>query len=170
MRHRAAPGVQHRGEPDLDAQTLGIGRDGEQRLGGDLEQQPIDERLVRVGERADRRRQREDHVVILDRQQIRLPGLEPTLGSPRLTLRAVPVAARVVADVDLLAGLTAQHMPAQRRSAALFDGRHDLQLPEAQVAVLGETPRRPEGAEDVRDLQCGADHDAPTPAAASPAD
>ena len=102
--------------------------------------------------------------------EVRLPGLEPTLGGPRLALRAVPVAARVVADVDLLAGLTAQHMPAQRRSAALFDGRHDLQLPEAQVTVLGETPRRPEGAEDVRDLQCGADHDAPTPAAASPAD
>ena len=27
-------------------------------------------------------------------------------------------------------------MLAQRRSAALFDGRHDLQLPEAQVTVL----------------------------------
>ncbi len=109
-------------------------------------------------------------MVILDGQQIGLSSLKPALRSPRLTLRTVPVAARLVADLDLRAGLAAQHMPAQRRSAALFDGRHDLQLPEAQVAVLGEAPRRPEGAEDVRDLQCGADHDVPTPAAVSPAD
>src|SRR5579864_1331008 len=42
-------------------------------------------------------------------------------------------------------------MPAQRRGAALFDGRHDLQLPQAQVCR--GPPRWPVAAEDVRNLQ-----------------
>jgi hypothetical protein len=45
-------------------------------------------------------------------------------------------------------------MSAQRRGAALFDGRHDLQLSQAQVCTL--SPGRPVGTEDIRDLQHGA--------------
>ncbi len=45
-------------------------------------------------------------------------------------------------------------MSTQRRGAALFDGRHDLQLPQTQVCTL--SPGRPVGAEDIRDLQHGA--------------
>jgi hypothetical protein len=45
-------------------------------------------------------------------------------------------------------------MSAQSRGAALFDGRHDLQLPQAEVCTL--SPGRPVGAEDIRDLQHGA--------------
>lgn len=42
-------------------------------------------------------------------------------------------------------------MPSQCPGAALFDGRHDLQLPQAQVCSL--SPGRPVEAEDVRDLE-----------------
>ena len=63
----------------LRAQMLGIGGDGEQRLGGDVEQQAVDHGLVLVGDVGDRRRQREDHVVVLHRQQIGLARLEPAL-------------------------------------------------------------------------------------------
>ncbi|CAE6908724.1 hypothetical protein R69749_08520 [Paraburkholderia domus] len=45
-------------------------------------------------------------------------------------------------------------MSTQRRGAALFDGRHDLQLSQAQRYSL--SPRWPVDAEDVRDLQHGA--------------
>ena len=71
----------------------------------------------------------------------------------------------------MLAGFAAQHMPAQRRAAALLDGRHHLELTQAQVRALGLPPRRPVGAEDVRDLQGGTPHggDA-TRVAGSPAD
>jgi hypothetical protein len=31
---RRSPGVQHGGEPDAGTEVLGIGRDGDQRLGG----------------------------------------------------------------------------------------------------------------------------------------
>jgi len=49
-------------------------------------------------------------------------------------------------------------MAAERGAAALFDGRHDLQLAEAQVPPLVLSPRRPVGAEDIRDLQGGTVH------------
>jgi hypothetical protein len=49
-------------------------------------------------------------------------------------------------------------MAAERDAAALLDRRHDLQLAEAQVFPLMLTPRRPVGAEDIRDLQGGALH------------
>ena len=42
-------------------------------------------------------------------------------------------------------------MSAQCRRAAPFDGRHDLQLPQAQVCR--GSPRWPVAAEDVRNLQ-----------------
>ena len=49
-------------------------------------------------------------------------------------------------------------MAAEGGAAALLDGRHDLQLAEAQVATLLPTQSRPVGAEDIRDLQGGALH------------
>jgi hypothetical protein len=46
----------------------------------------------------------------------------------------MPVSAGVVGDLDMVAGLALQHMTAQRLTAAAFDGRHDLELAEAEVA------------------------------------
>src|ERR1700722_13780247 len=59
MRHRTAPGVQHRGEADLHAEALGVRGDRQQRLGTRLEQEVVDDGLVVVGDGADLRRQRE---------------------------------------------------------------------------------------------------------------
>ena len=49
-------------------------------------------------------------------------------------------------------------MPSKGEAAALFDGRHDLQLAEAQVAARLLTQSWPVGAEDIRDLQGGTFH------------
>jgi hypothetical protein len=136
VRQRRAPGVQHQRGADARAQVLGIGGDGLQHLGGHIEQQAIDGGLVLVRDVGDGRGQREDDVVILDRQQIGLPGVEPALGRAALALRAVPVAAGVVRDLIGAAAIAAQDVPTQRRAAALFDGRHDLELAQAQVAAL----------------------------------
>lgn len=46
-------------------------------------------------------------------------------------------------------------MSSQRRAAALFNGRHDLLLTQAQVTCLDLAIGRPMGAEDIRDLQHG---------------
>ena len=51
-------------------------------------------------------------------------------------------------------------MAAEREAAALLDGRHDLQLAEAQMPPLMLSPRRPVAAEDIRDLQGGTVHGA----------
>ncbi len=45
VRHRRAPGVEHGGDADPGAEMLGIGGDGEQRLGRRAEQQVVDHRL-----------------------------------------------------------------------------------------------------------------------------
>ena len=42
--------------------------------------------------------------------------------------------------------------------AAAFDGRHDLELAEAQVTGICTTPDGPVVAEDIRDLQCWTAH------------
>ncbi len=99
MRQRRAPGVQDQRGADARAQVLGIGGDGLQDLGRHIEQQPIDRGLVLQRDVCDRCRQREDHVEILDRQQIGLAGIEPALGRTALALRAVPVATGVVGDL-----------------------------------------------------------------------
>jgi hypothetical protein len=57
-----------------------------------------------------RRGQGKHHMVIRHRQQIGLPGFEPALGCTGLTLRAMPVAARVVGDVLMIASGAAQDM------------------------------------------------------------
>src|SRR5438034_10075072 len=70
----------------------------------------------------------------------------------------MPVAARVVADLIGAASLAAQDVSTQRRAAALFDGRHDLELTQAQVAALRGSPSGTVRTEDVGDLQVRPPH------------
>ena len=90
---RRAPDVQHGGEADACAQMLRIGGDGGQRLGGGPEQEVVDGGLVLERDRADRRRQGEDDVVVGNRQEFGLAVFEPLPRRRGLTLRAMPVAA-----------------------------------------------------------------------------
>jgi len=57
-----SPGVQHGGKPNAGAEVLGVCRNGDQGLGGGLEQQVIDDRLVLIGDVGDRSRQGEDNM------------------------------------------------------------------------------------------------------------
>ena len=149
---RRSPGVQHGSEPDAGAEVLGVGGDGDQGLGGGFEQQVIDDGLVLKGDVGDRPRQREDDVEIGHGQEFGLAIGQPFLGRGGLALRTVPVAARVVGDAQVRAGLAAFDMTAQCRRSAALDGRHDLELAEAHMAGMGRTPSRPAMAEDVRHL------------------
>jgi hypothetical protein len=98
-------------------------------------------------------------MVILHRQQIGLPGFEPALGRAGLTLGAVPVAARVVGDVLMIASGAAKDMTTQCRGATLFDGGHDFQLTQAQVVMLSISPSGPAAAEDIRHLERKPSHE-----------
>jgi len=144
--------MQHGGEPDAGAEVLGVGRNGDQGLGGDFEQQIMDDYLVLIGDVGDRSRHGEDDMEIGHGQEFGLAVGQPLLGSSGLTLRTVPVAAGVVGDAQVSAGLAAFDMAAQRRRSAALDRRHDLELAEAHMAGVGGTPSRPAVAEDVPHL------------------
>ena len=124
----------------------------------DLEQEVVDGGLVLERDRADRSRQREDDVIVGDRQKLRLALGEPLPRRRALTLRAVTVAAGIVGDAFVRAVLAALNVSAERGGAAGLDRRHDLQLAEADMAGVGLAPRRPMGAKDVGDLQARPPH------------
>ena len=86
-------------------------------------------------------------------QEFGLAVGQPLLGRGALALRTVPVAAGVVGDLDMLALVAAQDVPAQRCGAAVLDRRHHLELAEADMAGVGLAPRRAMAAEDIRNLQ-----------------
>ena len=90
---RRAPGVQYGGQADARAEMLRVGGDRGQRLRGGPEEEVVDGRLVLERDRADRRRQGEDDVIVGNRQELRLAVFEPLPRGGRLALRAVTVPA-----------------------------------------------------------------------------
>src|SRR3546814_2717072 len=76
MGERRAPCVEDGGDTDPGAEVLRVGGDGEHRIGGGLEQQIIDQRLVVIGDRGNLGRQREHDVEIADREEISLARSE----------------------------------------------------------------------------------------------
>jgi len=131
----------------------GIGRYGGECLGRGGEQQPIDLGLVLIGDGAERRRQREDHMVIGDRQQLGFPCGQPTFCRRPLTLGAVPVTTGIVGHACMTTIITALDVAAESRGAANLDCRHHPALCEAKVAGVRSAPRLAVAAEDVRHLQ-----------------
>ena len=115
-------------------QMPGVGSNREQGLGGGLEQDAIDHRLILVGNIADLRWQGKDQVIVLHGQEVCLTCLKPALCRTGLTLWTMPVPTRVVGDLGVVAGLALQHMTAEFCTAAAFDSRHDLELAETEVA------------------------------------
>jgi hypothetical protein len=81
MRQRRAPGMQHQGRADARAQVLGVCGNGEQGLGGHVEQHTTDHGLVLQRDVGDGRRQRENDVVILDGQQVAPPASSQRLAA-----------------------------------------------------------------------------------------
>ena len=158
IRHRRAPGVEHRRQANPDTQALGIGRDRQHRLRGSLEQEIVDDGLVLVSDGPDLHRQREHDVEVRNGQQFGLALLHPCERLRALALGTMPVAAAVVDDLRARAVIAPRDMPAESRRAAALDRRHHLQLAEADVASIGFTPGGPVVAEDVRDLQNWTDH------------
>ena len=123
--------MQHQGRADAGAQMFGVGSDGEQGLGSRSEQNTVEHCLVVIRDITDRRWQGEDQVIVVHGQEVCLASFQPAPGGAGLALRAVAVAAGVVGDLSMLTGRALQNMAAERRAAAAFDGRHDLELAEA---------------------------------------
>ena len=156
--HRRTPCMKHGGDADPGAEMFGIGGDGEQGLGRGLEQQVVDHGLVMPGDLSDRRWQGEDDVEVRHGKQLGFPIRQPLARCRALAFWAMPVAAASIENLHVLASIAADHIAAQPRRAAGFDGRHHLELVEADMAGIGGTPCRTVIAEDVRDLQSGLRH------------
>jgi len=89
----------------------------------------------------------------MSRQQVGLAGGEELLGRRPLALRAVAIEAGVVGDLAVAAVRALRDVAAERCRAAVLDGRHHLQLHEAEVPGLLPASSGAVVAEDVRDFQ-----------------
>src|SRR5215468_10838191 len=145
--------MEHGGGANPGTEVLGVGCNGQQRLGCGAEQQVVDRCLVLVGNWANLGRQRKDQVEVADRQQIGLARGEPVFGCRALALGTMAVAARVVGNPAVAAILAALDMAAEGRRATLFDRRHHLELAEAHMPGIGSAPGGSMAMKDVCDLQ-----------------
>ena len=72
------------------------------------------------------------------------------------------VADSVLPLICFLEPLSSKYVPRvatpKRRRAAVLDGAHDFELPEADMAAVGTAPSGAVIAENVRDLQQGPGH------------
>jgi hypothetical protein len=168
--------MQNRREADFGAEVLGVARNLLERLGRGLEQKAVDDLLVLVGNGGDRLRQREDHVKVLDRQQIGLARLQPSACGRALAGRTMSVAAARIGDLLVPTLAAAPDVASERRRAAGLDRCHDATLATIEVAGIGLAIGFTVAAEDIRYLKGGTSHArwlSPTacipPEAASPA-
>ena len=114
-----SPGVQDGQQPDLGPEMLRIGSDLLQGLGGGAEQEAVDLPWVLQGDRTERRRERKDDVIVLDREQFRFSRLHPLRRGGGLALGAVAVSARVVGDLLMTAPVAFLDVPTQFRGPAI---------------------------------------------------
>jgi hypothetical protein len=148
-----SPGVEHRDQPDLGAEVLGIGSDDAQRLGCGSEQDGVDHGFVLECDLGDRHRYGDDNMEVRHRQQIGLAVGQPRGPGQPLALRAMPVAAGIIRDADLAAAVALFGMPAQGCRAAGFDRTHDTALAAPQMAGMGIAVSGTVAAQDIRHLQ-----------------
>src|SRR5215467_4034186 len=98
MQQVLSPGVQDAEEANRSTQMLRIGGDLQQGIRAGLEQKSVDFFFVLQSEWGQFMRESENHMEITDWQDFRLPSGDPAVACGGLTLRAVPVSARVIGD------------------------------------------------------------------------
>ena len=108
------PGVQHAEEADFGTEMLGIASDFEKSFRTGAKQEIVDDLLVLQDQRGQLTRKREDHMDVTRREKLLATRCEPAIASSCLTLRAVPISARVVGDGAMSAAGAFIEMPAER--------------------------------------------------------
>jgi hypothetical protein len=135
---RLPPGVQNQDDAERGVPAaLGKGLQG---LGGDPQQQVVEDLGVAAREAKQGVWKGEHKMEILDRQQLQLPGLHPGLALTPATFWTVAIATRVVADFGVAALITHIHVRPQGGRATALDRRHGLVLERGErmgSAVVG---------------------------------
>lgn len=122
-------------------------------IGGFLEKDGVDDRLVLEGNRCDLGGQREHHVEIGHRQKFARTRGQPVPRHRGLALRAVPVAAGIVGHTHRSAGPAPLDMATKHGGAAQLDRAHHAPLDAAQMTVMGLPIGFAMVVEDIRHLQ-----------------
>jgi len=147
------PSMEHAEEADVGAEMFGIASDCEERCRAGAEQQIVDDLLVAQGQGRQQVREREDDVNIGRGQQFFTARLDPTVAGVGLTLRTVPVAARVVRDGAIPAAGTLIQMPAESSRAATFDGCQDLTVLAGKPVTAAFDESLPRDTDEIGHLQ-----------------
>ena len=122
MLQALSPGVEDHQSTNRRAQAGRIRRDLQQRRGGGLKQEVVDDALIRQREPCQRFRYREDDVDVADRQELVLPRGHPGVPGGREALRAMPIPTAVVRECRLCALVAAIAVAAECRGSTLGDG------------------------------------------------
>jgi hypothetical protein len=155
------PGVKDRKEADPRAEMLRVGGDGFQcgRTGG--KQDFVDHLRILQGEGVELFGNRKHDMEVLDCQQFLLAPFDP-LGPGRvLALRAMAIAARVIADALMRTVAALFPVSTEFRCPAGFNRTHDAQLLQRQTpacAVRGSKAAENVGHLQRRPGQCLARH------------
>lgn len=149
------PSVKNRDESNDGSEMPVVGGDRPQRFCGRLKQDVVDGALILEGDGSDLIRHCEHHVKIWDGKQISLTMLEPLRPCERLTLGTIPIAAGVVGDAFMSAGVASLKMSTQRRRATLLNSTHDAALLATDSIGVQVSIGVTVTAENVRKFQCG---------------
>ena len=136
VRQRLPPGVEDGDDADPGAEPAWIGGERRHCLGGGFEQDRINDGLVLKGDRGDRSRQCEDDVEIGNRQQVGFSRGEPRGPGWPLTLRTVPVAARIIGDACRAAVVASLHVATERLGPARHDRAHHAPLDPTEMTGM----------------------------------
>src|SRR5712692_8707741 len=123
-----SPGVQHGGETDFRSQVPGGGGDLLQGPGDGSEQDIKKDGLVAESERIQFVRNGEDDVEVGNRQERGQSFFEPIVAGYVLALGTVAIAAGMVGDALVTAGVALVQVSAEGGRAALRDVAHHLLL------------------------------------------
>ena len=123
-----SPGMEHTKKADVSTKMFGIGRNLQQGRGTGVKQQTVQNLLVVKHQGSQLMRQREDHMHIARREKFLATRRKPAVASTRLTLRAVPVAARVVGDGAMSTAGAFIKVAAERGSATPRNGQQHFDV------------------------------------------
>jgi hypothetical protein len=146
-----APGMEYRQEPDFGSEVAGVGRDLQERLGGRLEEETIEDPWVLEGYGCEKLRQGENDVEVGYGQEMRLLSLKPPGRLAALALGAVPIPTGVVGDLLFAAAVTLLDMATQDAGSALDHGPQDPGLVRGRRVAF--PVRGTVAADDLGDLQ-----------------
>ena len=112
-----SPAVQHTEEADFCTEMLGIAGHFEKGFRTGAKQEIVEDLLVLQDQGGQMTRKREDHMDVARWEKLLATCCEPAIASSCLTLRAVPISARVVGDGAMSAASALIEMSAERGGA-----------------------------------------------------